>query len=185
MAASTGRGSGARWPSPAPRRTPACRARGPTRRRAHRGSPPPAPARPGAPRQIRRAFPHYALRPLDRAARSGVGGQIATISGPKTLPRPRGPPPPAAARVPPDRPRPVAQPVLEPQQGHVEPAAIARKKSPRVQQLLKELVVTREPDFGMESQFPRPKRQSRLNGFGGKRGANGDRAMVVRHQAPL
>ena len=78
-----------------------------------------------------------------------------------------------------------AQPILESHQRHVEAAAIASKDARRIQQLLINLAVTGEADFVVESQFRNPESQGGLNGFGGECSADGDRAIVVRHQIPL
>jgi hypothetical protein len=50
---------------------------------------------------------------------------------------------------------------------------------------LKKGVVAGEPDLIVESQLARPVGQRRLYGFGGKGGADGDRAIVERHEIPL
>ena len=47
--------------------------------------------------------------------------------------------------------------------------------------MLKELVVSGEADLIVQAQLSGPKRQSRLNGFRGKSGTDGDRAIVEGH----
>ena len=129
------RGSCARWPWPAPRKIPACRARGPVRRACgswhlrHRIE------RLHLRRRVIRwtagssATPSRSSRTMtsEPAACSGAAGRSPESGEPENGAAACGPPPPAAARRS-SMPAGPPQPILEPHQRDVEAAAIAREQ---------------------------------------------------------
>ena len=65
-----------------------------------------------------------------------------------------------------------SHPILKPHKHHIDAVPVSRQQAGRIQKLLKNLIIGREPDFVVESQFPHPEDERVSDRLGGERCAN-------------